>query len=84
MQYEEGTTEFAILTGITYFILRFVLSFPLGLGAWFSEEMMGLVFFLSIPNAIIWVNFNRILNFIKSSFQWTLAKGNLFDLFGHE
>lgn len=70
INYEDGveinTNEFFLR--ILYFSLRFILSFPLGILAWFSEDFMGNLLFLSIPNGIIIANIKPIIIFIKIKF----------------
>jgi len=66
MNFEDCHVGNAQHADICYFGLRYLLSFPLGLINWFSDDFIPLVFWFSIPNALIIANARSIWKWIAS------------------
>jgi len=55
LNYEDGFPSNELYADVCYFALKYVLSFPFGINAWFTNSV-GLVFWLSLPNALFLAN----------------------------
>ena len=59
MNYEDGINSNGIYADVCYYALKYVLSFPLGISAWYTYPV-AIVFWTSLPNALILANAKTI------------------------